>query len=388
MKIGIVTYVRCDNYGAELQAFALQYKLNQLGYDAEVINMEKREKDMATSLSSIVPAIVNRFKLKGWKAPYFIGKLCIDVLERKIAAYRNKRKIADKHQLFVSFFDDNIRHSAKYYSLDDIRVATDLKYDVYIAGSDQIWNYMHTDYLDVYFLEFTKKFHSRRISYAACISVPDLPKGKVDEYKKLISNIQYLSVREIFGAQLIKKYTGRDATVVLDPTLLVTPAEWSDKIAKYPVVGKKYILIYTLSGSKYIHRLAKYIAEQLGCAIVNIKSNFRKEPEDGTIHLYNLGPSEWVGLMMKASYVVTDSFHGTAFSINFNIPFTTLVNPNGNTNTRVLSILEITHLKERIIYDDSNALPSSLDINFSPVNSIIEEWRNKSLNFLINSLAH
>lgn len=101
-----------------------------------------------------------------------------------------------------------------------------------------------------------------------------------------------------------------------------------------------------------------------------------------------IAPTEWVGLMSEATYVVTDSFHGTAFSINFNRPFSTLVNPVSNMNTRVMSILEITQLKDRIIYDNgSRQMPTSLQIDYLPVNKIIEEWRNKSIEFLQKALS-
>lgn len=265
MKIGIVTYVKCDNYGAELQAYALQWKLNKLGYNAEVIDLQKIEKDLASNASSVIPAIVNRFKLLGWKAPWSIFKLIINVLKRKLTAQKNEDNIKAKHKLFIDFFENNIKHSTKHYTINEIRKVTGLDYDVYIAGSDQIWNYMHTDDLDVYFLEFAKKFKAKRMSYAASISVSHIPESKQELYKRLVSNIQYLSVRELQGAKIIKELTGRNAEVVLDPTLLINSHEWKENVAQAPDIKEKYVLIYTLSGSSYIKRLSQYIANKLNC---------------------------------------------------------------------------------------------------------------------------
>lgn len=387
MKIGIVTFVKCDNYGAELQAYALQWKLNQLGYDAELIDLQKIEKDLASNASSILPAIKNRFKVYGWKAPFEIGKLVLDVLQRKLAAKKNESNAEEKHKLFLDFFDKFIRHSNRYYTIEEIRQATDLPYDVYIAGSDQIWNYMHNDNLDVYFLEFAKEFGARRISYAASISAASIPAKYQDEYRNLLKNIQYLSVRELHGAKLIKELTGRDVEVVLDPTLLVTSEEWQNNVAKNPLSGEKYVLVYTLSGSKYIQELCDNIAGRLGCKVVNMKINFRKDDSGKMTDLFDLGPQEWVGLISGASYVVTDSFHGTAFSINFNKPFTTLVNPVSNMNSRVLSILKIMGLEDRIIYDDgTRKMPKELYVDYTEVNKRMEEWRHKSLSFIKKSL--
>lgn len=387
MKIGIVTFVKCDNYGAELQAYALQWKLNQLGYDAELIDLQKIEKDLASNVSSILPAIKNRFKVYGWKAPYEIVKLVVDVIQRKITAKQNEKNAIEKHNLFLNFFNNFIRHSNRYYTIEDIRQAIDLPYDVYIAGSDQIWNYMHNDNLDVYFLEFAKKYDARRISYAASISAASIPAKYQNEYKKLLGNIQFLSVRELQGAKLIKELTGQEAEVVLDPTLLITSEEWLKNVAKNPLKGEKYVLVYTLSGSKYIHELCENVAKRLGCKVVNMKINFRKDDAGKMTDLFELGPQEWVGLISGAAYVITDSFHGTAFSINFNKPFTTLVNPVSNMNSRVLSILNITGLEDRIIYDNGTGeMPKTLSVDFTEANKNIECWRTKSLSFIRKSL--
>ena len=387
MKIGIITYVKCDNYGAELQAYAMQYIYNKLGYDAEIIDLEKQTKDISSSLSTIIPAILNRFKIYGLKAPIKIYSLIVDVLKRKYAIRKFAKEIEAKHLMYTSFFDNKIKHSDCHYSLKNI-YEEELNYDVFVAGSDQIWNYMHTDFLDVYFLMFANKYKAKKISYAASISVPDIPSHLQRKYKNYFENIDYIGVRELNAKDIVERYSNKTATVVLDPTLLILKDEWKRNVANEIITNDKYVLIYTLSGSKYIKDLAKNIAVQLGnIRVINIKPNFIPEKEDGIEHLYNVGPQEWVGLIMNASYMVTDSFHGTAFSINFNIPFTTLLNPSSNMNSRVLSILEITNLKERIIYDDgTNKMPKNLSIKYAPVNDIINEWRVKSRNFITSSL--
>lgn len=388
MKIGIVTYVKCDNYGAELQAFALQWKLNSLGYDAEVINLEKRNIDMKRNPDVIKGAIKQRFKKEGLKAFSSIFRKAMEVATRM----RNEKKYKEinekKHLLFEQFFEDKVKHSAKYYSLDDITSATDLPYDTYIAGSDQIWNYIHTDRLDVYFLMFANKYKAKKISYAASVSIYDIPEKLRATYKTYFENIDVLSVRELYGADLVKKYSNKTAEVVLDPTFLLTKADWEREVAKDVKVDGDYLLIYTLSGSPHIRKMAWDIAKKLNLKVVNIKSGYKPEPNDGTIHFYEIGPAEWVGLWAKASYIVTDSFHGTAFSINFNKPFTTLVNPNSMMNSRVLSILKIMNLESRIVYDslEGKYEPSSLSVDFGPVNKTLGEWREKSMNFLLSAL--
>ena len=387
MKIGIVTYVKCDNYGAELQAFALQWKLISLGYDAEVINLEKRNIDMKRNPDVIKGAIKQRFKKEGTRALVSIFKKLIDTCKR----IKDEKKYKDinqkKHLLFENFFETKIKHSSRYYTLDEITTAN-LDYDTYIAGSDQIWNYIHTDRLDVYFLMFANKFKAKKISYAASISIYDIPEKWRPAYKKYFENIDYLSVRELHGAELVSKYSNKSAEVVLDPTFLLSKEDWEREVARKIPIDGDYLLIYTLSGSPHIRKMAQNIAKELGLKVVNIKSNYKNEPNDGTIHFYEIGPEEWVGLWTGAKYVVTDSFHGTAFSINFNIPFTTLVNPNSMMNSRVLSILKITNLESRIVYDTLEGKISSIPttVDFTKSNNILDEWRKKSLNFLISSI--
>lgn len=389
MKIGIVTYVKCDNYGAELQAFALQWKLNQLGYNAEVVNLEKKDIDMKKNPFVIKGAILRRLKNDGiFSALKSIFQKALDTKKKLEDQEAFRDKMNNKHQLFVDFFDTKVKHSAKYYTLEEISKTSELDYDTYIAGSDQIWNFVHTDRLDVYFLMFANKFHAKKISYAASISIYDIPKKLRPTYKKYIDNIDYLSVRELQGAELIAKRFDRKAEVVLDPTFLLSKQDWMNEVARVPDIKDDYLLVYTLSGSRHIRKLAWDIANKLGLKVVNIKSEFGQEPDDGTINLYEVGPREWVGLWSKAKYIVTDSFHGTAFSINFNVPFTTLVNPVSMMNSRVLSILKITGLENRIIFDNKKALsvPSTLNIDFTPVNNTLNIWRKKSLDFLTTSI--
>lgn len=388
MKIGIVTYVKCDNYGAELQAFALQWKLNSLGYDAEVINLEKRNIDMKRNPDVIMGAIKQRFKQEGVFAIVSIVRKFLETKKRITDEDKYKAINENKHKLFENFFENKVRHSEKYYSLDEISNATDLKYDVYIAGSDQIWNYIHTDRLDVYFLMFANKFKAKKISYAASVSIYDIPKKWRAAYKTYFENIDVLSVRELHGAELVSKYSNKKAEVVLDPTFLLTKEDWVREVANDCGVEGDYLLIYTLSGSPHIRKMAHDIARRLNLKVVNIKSGYSDEPDDGTINVYEIGPAEWVGLWSKAKYVVTDSFHGTAFSINFNIPFTTLVNPNSMMNSRVLSILKIMNLESRIVYDTlkGDLKPNDIALDFTETNRILKQWKEKSLNFLLHAL--
>lgn len=390
IKIGIVTFVKADNYGAELQAYALQKKLNMMGYDAEVLDLEKEQGVMSSSKRNIYISLKNRIRYYGfWRGCNKFIQAVLETLSERQANKNNQEQIKAKHRIFEHFFENKIKHSPEYIKLDDL-ANKNLPYDIYIAGSDQIWNYMQTNRLDVFFLKFANRFHARKISYAASFSVPSIPKDLENVYKPLIENLDAISVRENNALEIISKLSRKKAVQVLDPTLLLNRSEWVNDVAKpnYLPNLNKVVVIYTLSGSKYIYELAKGIAKKLDANVVNIKNGFsRVKGDDGIIHIMDAGPQEFISLLNKAVYVITDSFHGTAFSINFNIPFTTLLNPVSNINSRALSLLEMCKLTSRMIYDDgNNAFPKTLTVDFTEANYILSAWRKKSIDYLITNI--
>lgn len=392
MRIGIITFVKCDNYGAELQAYALQKKLNLLGYDAEVINLEKEKGVIESSFSSYKNAILNRYKQYGLiKGSLKIIELIKDKYNARKAFAANSDKVKERHKIFELFFNDYIKHSTKFYTLEEMRNIQSLPYNVLIAGSDQIWNYMQTRYLDVFFLMMANRWETKKISYAASFSVSSIPQNKRAMYKQYLENMDAISVREITGIDIVKNCSNCKAVTVLDPTLLLNRNEWIEYIGKkdYLPKNKRYVVIYTLSGSHYIYTLAKKIAKKLEAEVINIKLSFSKiKGDDGITHIWNAGPREFISIFSQAVYVITDSFHGTAFSINFNIPFTTLLNPASNINSRALSILKLTGTESRLIYDNGeNKEPDTLNIDFTPINKIIEKNREKSLKFIKENLV-
>lgn len=388
MKIGIVTFVNCGNYGAELQAFALQHKLNEMGYDAEVIDIEK---EYLTSSDAVKGAIVSRLKYYGpIKGSWKVLQLIWSKYQAKKRKGFNPEKAKIKSDRYRAFWNECTKHSAKYYSLADLREATDLPWDILITGSDQVWNYRQTNYLDVYMLKFAKRLGKKANSYAASFGFSELPEDHKDEYANLLKDLDAISVRESNGLDIVRNCCNREATQVLDPTLLLNGKQWIEAVGvkDYVPEGKRFVIIYTITGSKYIYKLAKNIARQLNAEVINIKGDMSAiNPNDGIIHIQDAGPREFVTLMSHAVYVITDSFHGTCFSINFNVPFTLLMNPVSKNNSRGISLLNMLKLQDRYMFEDgSRQHPVSLNVDFSTTNSILEEMREKSQSFITNNL--
>ena len=158
--------------------------------------------------------------------------------------------------------------------------------------------------------------------------------------------------------------------MVLDPTLLLNPEDWN-KVAAEPDIKKPYILLYVLMHSAYITKLAYYISRKTGYSIVRIaRGNIREGIECKVKNLYDAGPSEFLGLFKNASFVLTSSFHGTAFSINYNKPFYSVVRKGGSVNSRIINILKRMHLESRMLFV-GEAFPKeeSISVDFSEANA-------------------
>ena len=314
--IGIITIVKVNNYGAELQAFALQKKLELLGYRSEIIDYLYYKNWNFNDTAMSKPFISMGIKAK---AVYWAKYRLVNFLLAKVFPVFNK-SVRLRLLRFDGFHRRNTKFSRQYRSMPDLYNAK-LDYDVFIVGSDQVWNPMASSSIEPYFLTFAPK-GARKISYASSFGVSQIDKSLHERFRDLLNNIDVISVRETSGQDLVKLLTGRHAELVADPTLLLTKQEWGKYMAEYPSMPKRYVLIYQLSDSVAIVRLAKRIAEEKGLPVFRIcKRAFGERKDGGVTNILDAGPAEFLWLIAHAEYVVTNSFHGTAFSVNFSIPF-------------------------------------------------------------------
>lgn len=392
MKIGIVTYVRTDNYGAELQGYALQKKLNLMGYDAEVINIDKVEIDAATFREMALKGIVRRLKRNPISGMASIIHIAVNMLRNKWMGGVNdggavSSRQARRQDAFKEFWLNAIRHSpyVPLSELYDSEVAK--KYDVLIAGSDQIWNYTRTSYLDPYFLTFAPK-GVRKLSYAASFSISNIPESRQEQYRQLINNIDQISVREAEGVDIVRQLTGRDAELVLDPTLLLEKEEWMGVASGRININEPYVLTYSLNSSKGYWKIVTSYAKKYGLKIVNLRHDFRDNDIPAyQMDVFDAGPREFLYLIAHASLVITNSFHGTIFSINFGVPFLSVINRISETNSRILSILNALGLNAQLMYDDTPDLNRPVSLDYTVAHATLSVERAKSIDFLNKYLS-
>lgn len=356
MKIGILTFHCAHNYGAVLQCYALQEVLKGMGHTVEVID----------------------YRPDYLRIPY-------DVISLRRIWSRNPLRLAKRIiSETLSFPQRILRHREferfinRYLNLSkSTGIPSD--YDVYVIGSDQIWNSKITNGFDgVYFGYFPfPKGKRKYIAYAASMEAESLDRVAKDYLRKALNNFDAVSVRETHLAALLQPLTDKKISVVLDPTLLADASVWDSFLGSKPL-ERKYVLVYQVRVDEATMRIANHIASQLGAKVVTISSYSTWKRSK---HLYWAeSPQAFVNWIKHASCVVTTSFHGTAFSIILNKSFYSLALGSGD--TRSASLLKLVGLEDRMI--DKSALPSFQQIDYAgrQVNDKLAKYRNASRTFL------
>lgn len=380
MKVGILTILNVNNYGAELQCCALYRKLQQLGYDAEVINY----------LFGIHPEHVFDGEKRSVPIPLkqLIKVKLLPVVQNMFCLFHQKNKRLRNKRFDEFHAKYNHLTSTVYPSVKSLYEAK-FNYDVLCIGSDQVWNYMKGYSLEPFFACFDKN-NTKKITYASSIGLSSLSVEAEQVFKKELANFAYISVREQQASEILEKLLNRKIDVVLDPTLILNKQEWIE-VAKYDMCPKeKYLLVYivTIKPCDYVLTLARHIAKQRNLKIVRICRDAYPEHSGSDVEeILTAGPSDFVGLFSKAEFVVTNSFHGTVFSINFSKPFYSVIKSHHSTNSRLTSILKKLGLEDRIVPVGSQ-LPMISDIDFSGPSAKLEAERKLSIEYINKALSN
>ena len=384
MKIGVITIEQVGNYGAELQCYATQKVLQNIGCDAEIIDYcyykDYRYKDSKMS----EPFVPMTFKERIF---YVLKYRIVNRFVDKVLLLFNSN-IARRNSRFAAFHAENTKMSRKYMSMPELYEAS-MDYDIFVTGSDQVWNPGAQSSIEPYFLTFAPD-SARKISFAASFGVSEIEPNLRERYKEYLSRYDFISVREQNACDMVKQLVGKDAECVLDPTLLLTKDEWMKVARQYDSVPEHYVLVYTLFESPAIFSLAKKVAKEKGISVLRItKRAYFVSHIEGISNISDAGPAEFISLIAGADYIITDSFHGTAFSVNFGIPFSTVVSSKNKSNSRMDSLLNIVGLRERLITDDSDmdSVKYELPIDEKKVSLRVEAARNKSIDFLKGAIC-
>lgn len=346
MKVGIVTFQETNNYGANLQNYALQQAVRQLGGTPETIDYRSRYIGRPYGLAHL--------KNKG------LGTYLFGVVGYLVYALRTKN---------TKRFRRRIAYSPKV-KRDGLAAMNDC-YDCFLTGSDQVFNHKLTGMDGTYMLDFVND-KSRCHSYAASLGLAALEPEVQAQYKAWLSEFASLTVREQTAAEVLSEVLDREVSVVSDPCFLLERTDWEQVVVE-PKMKKPYVFVYELAMSKDVVALAQKIAKEKGLKIVFAPFPMGKAAL-GSWRL-GAGPGEILGLIRDAEYVVTDSFHGTLFSILFNKAFYTRI-AEKKIGSRISDLLTKCGLEDRLL--DPSMETFSSDIDYTAVNAIIDEYRRES----------
>lgn len=381
-KVAIITLFENNyNYGAVLQAYALRKMIVDSGYSCDVVRYKQ----------SVPPRSTNNMYEIIQKKLFKENLYTLIQKTYKLLIYKKKFKIFIKNlnkrkHLFHLFYEKNLTLSPLFDSSSI--VDANKIYDIFVCGSDQIWNPGWYD--KTFFLDFAE-WNKGKIAYAPSIAVSALDKEQKDFMKPLIENLDFLSVREQNGVEMISEITNIEVKLVLDPTLLLEKSDWEDLMDTRSLIQGSYIFCYVLGNDKKQMDDIKKWAKRKNVKVVmipslvpdsiNIPSTFET--------IYDIGPKEFLNLVKNADGILTDSFHGTIFSMIFEKKFFVIKRGakkgQKSMHSRLESLLDLANCSDLIV--DSSQLLEEIDFKFKEIYKLnIERLRNDSRDFLINSL--
>lgn len=370
MKIGILTIPFNNNYGGYLQSFALMSVLKQMGHEPTLIMRRHLKKPFS---------FVGRVK-------YFVKGVVKTIIKRKSypCIYNVENTFWRRGKEIQTFLNTYIQPQTKYiYTTDELRYECYGKFDAIIVGSDQIWRSIYVPgFVGNMYLDFTKGWNVKRISYAASFGTdfPEYTQEEKDNCGRLISQFDAVSVREESGLKVFDDFNWnvKDPKVVLDPTLLLTKEDYNRILLSKNEMLKGKIFCYVLDKN-----------EETQCSISDIMSRLNKQIYE--ISDIQKGDSVlpsiefWLSAIRDSDFVITDSFHGTVFSIIFNKPFVVCLNKSRG-NSRFVNLLEQFGLSDNI-YSTTSDIKRIYNKDWTDINRIIKEKSDESKLFIINSIT-
>ena len=371
MKVGIITFHGSHNHGSVLQAYATQKTIESLGYESEIINFRMESQKRYYSL---------------YPRGYGVWMLGQDLL---MLSFHHKRSLRAKK--FEDFISKLSLSGPEMRNRNDLQSIVDT-YDIYITGSDQIWSNRipelvgaKEDFTGVYFFDFADN-EKPRIAYAS--SVGEITYDELIGKKKWLDKFVAISTREQYGVDLLKRIVDKNVELVLDPTFLLNKDQWGEIADEERLIKEPYVFLYTLHGLKHGMKWGKALTEfgkRKGLKVVAV-SPFFPITATGVHNVMDAGPLDFLNLIKNAELVFTDSFHGTAFSINMNKPFYSYVGKNTGDN-RKLGIMRQFGLAGRALesLEDTGKI-EEYGLNYEKYNELIDGARERSRKWLSDSL--
>ena len=366
MKIKTLTTYDVYNYGASLQAYALQTYLTQQGHDVEIIRYQ--------------PEYLSRKYDYRWVNPESkMSRWAVTRCAYRIAKYIQRQTTMGRKRMFDYFNHQVLRETVQEYRTFEELCQHPPQADAYICGSDQIWNVFYDAGRDpAFYLEFAPK-GVKKASYAASFSYLDIDEENHQRISKSLKTFDAVSVRESHGLEILKSM-GIEGTWVLDPVFLLPVQHWHEfaKGSKVQPSGEPYLLVYDFEGNKLLKECAKEYAKRQGLKIYAITDTYPQLYADRNFS--KAGPVEFVRLIEGCEAFMSNSFHGTAFSILFHKPMFVFERHRHAVNSRMESLLTLFEMKDRIVKDNGSL--DAQEIDWKRVEEIRQRELETSVNYL------
>lgn len=367
-KVSLITIHTGPNFGTILQVIASNAILKEHGFDVVVINY--------------IPPRDSYKRIFDETKEHVKNSLGVTKFRRVIGGIKKYLKAKQSNRKYIGTLKKYCNLSTPIYCYDDFSQKCPVA-DYYVTGSDQVWNTIHNEGIDThYFFEGVK---GPKIALSASIGMDELSETEKKTFYKFLSQYKAISVRDQTAAELLAQINISSVQVV-DPTLMLDRNKWASTVCLRARLENPYLLVYipyNIHDKDLIYSFARRVAKIKNLLVVTFSwSNINDSYAD--ITMKNVDPIDFLTLMYYADYVITNSFHGTVFSINFNKKFWVYM-PTQFTS-RIESILSLCGLKDRIIDDDGSTRNIDECIDFSRVNSILESERVKFHQFIDDNI--
>ena len=358
MKADLLTLHCIKNYGSVLQTYATEQLLGKYFDEVETINFIRADAN-------------DEFMMEEWtKDDQGVKKLV-----KKVGLYPMAQRYK---KVFNSFLEKYVHTTEQKYFTDEDFKKYPIKADAYCVGSDQVWNSSwNQGFLPAMFLEFAPD-NAMKFAFCSSFGKTKLTDDEMKQAKPLLERLNHISVRESTAIPVLEDIGITGGIHLLDPTLLLSSDFWS-KIAAERMVKEDYVLVYQLNPNGDFDKYASEFAKRKGMKLVHIGMRMKDKNKDGKTFIMPM-VEEFLSLIKYASYVITDSFHGTAFSINFNREIVDIY-PN-EFSTRLHSILDWAGLLSRHLESYDNFEIADTPIDYAPINEKLEREREKAKNYL------